>query len=215
MRRGDGDNESIEFEGRIYRRYPNARQRAHRVYYQASYVPGRSNLLHREIWRAHFGEIPDGYIIHHADENPLNNDISNLVCLPPNLHGKEHAELQRTTKHCEHLATIRPLAAEWHATEEGRRWHAEHGKTAWTKRVAIEKQCAVCGTTFNAMQPFARFCSALCRERNRAAHKRRYRDKVCPICGKAFFGPPRSETCSRACGARLRWDRASGIQHPR
>ena len=173
MRRGEGDNESIEFDGRIFRRYPNAKQRAHRVYYQASYVAGRSNLLHREIWRAHYGEIPEGHIIHHSDENPLNNDISNLVCLPPRSHGKEHAELHRTTKHCEHLATIRPLAAKWHGSEEGRRWHKEHGKKVMAERPQIEKVCEQCGKHFTSIHSFTRFCSVQCVERARAAGKRR------------------------------------------
>lgn len=30
----------------------------------------------------HFGPIPDGHEIHHIDDNSLNNDISNLACLP-------------------------------------------------------------------------------------------------------------------------------------
>lgn len=36
-------------------------------------------LLHRLIWEDYHGKkIPEGYVIHHKDYNPLNNDISNL-----------------------------------------------------------------------------------------------------------------------------------------
>lgn len=36
-------------------------------------------LLHRLIWEEYYGKnIPEGYVIHHKDENPLNNCISNL-----------------------------------------------------------------------------------------------------------------------------------------
>ena len=41
---------------------------------------------HRRVWEKHFGKIPKdengrSYEIHHLDNNPLNNDINNLVCL--------------------------------------------------------------------------------------------------------------------------------------
>lgn len=35
--------------------------------------------------------IPDGYEIHHRDEDPNNNDFDNLMCLHPIDHAKMHA----------------------------------------------------------------------------------------------------------------------------
>jgi len=52
---------------------------------------------HRIVWRNHFGAIPDGYVIHHTDGNPENNDISNLRCM-------WHADHLRL----HHLANQRP-----------------------------------------------------------------------------------------------------------
>lgn len=50
---------------------------------------------HRQIWISHHGEIPvddqgRSYHIHHLDGNPLNNDISNLICLSPEDHYEVH-----------------------------------------------------------------------------------------------------------------------------
>jgi hypothetical protein len=55
---------------------------------------GKNNLaLHRYVWEKINGDIPKGYCIHHADFNPLNNDISNLVLLT----NGEHTALHNST----------------------------------------------------------------------------------------------------------------------
>lgn len=47
--------------------------------------------LHQYIWMVgHQAEIPDGYIVHHIDFNPLNNSIHNLVLLTIEEHNKLH-----------------------------------------------------------------------------------------------------------------------------
>ena len=48
------------------------------------------NNNYRKIYEYHFGEIPNGYHIHHIDGNALNNDISNLVCISAEEHTKIH-----------------------------------------------------------------------------------------------------------------------------
>ncbi len=45
---------------------------------------------YRKIWIENCGEIPDGYDIHHIDGDRNNNDISNLLALPSELHRKYH-----------------------------------------------------------------------------------------------------------------------------
>ena len=42
--------------------------------------------LHRYVWEKEVGKIPDGYDIHHIDNNKQNNNISNLECLPKSEH---------------------------------------------------------------------------------------------------------------------------------
>jgi len=46
--------------------------------------------LHRAIWEYYNGEIPNGYVVHHKDFNPANNDISNLELLSMSEHQKLH-----------------------------------------------------------------------------------------------------------------------------
>jgi hypothetical protein len=48
--------------------------------------------LHRLIWEDAYGPIPEGYDCHHIDENPLNNDLSNLKLM---LHA-EHVSLHNS-----------------------------------------------------------------------------------------------------------------------
>ena len=40
-------------------------------------------LLHRVVWEAFYGSIPNGYHINHIDGNKTNNELSNLECISP------------------------------------------------------------------------------------------------------------------------------------
>src|SRR5678816_2057902 len=86
-----GRSESIRYLGETYRRYPDSEDRSLRVYF----VSQRGRRLHRAVWEHHVGPIPDGHHIHHLDENPLNNDIGNLQCLPGTEHVRMHYDDER------------------------------------------------------------------------------------------------------------------------
>jgi len=46
---------------------------------------------HRAIWENHFGiRIPEGFVVHHKDKNPLNNTPNNLLCLDRDEHVTLH-----------------------------------------------------------------------------------------------------------------------------
>ena len=51
---------------------------------------GRAVYLHRYIWEYHFGEIPDGYFVHHKDGNPINNGLDNLRLVGAGDHTRMH-----------------------------------------------------------------------------------------------------------------------------
>ena len=58
--------------------------------YRYAKVNGRTEYVHRLVWAATYGLIPEGYHIHHLDGNGLNNDLSNLVAVPPTEHVRYH-----------------------------------------------------------------------------------------------------------------------------
>ena len=50
------------------------------------------------VWRSFYGDIPEGYEIHHIDSNHENNDISNLTIMTRSEHHRYHA-LNMTAEH--------------------------------------------------------------------------------------------------------------------
>jgi|WetSurMetagenome_2_1015567.scaffolds.fasta_scaffold1032607_2 hypothetical protein len=111
-------------------------------------INGKSYRVHRLIWEAVNGSIPDGHVIHHIDGNPLNNDIANLACMT----NAEHVRL--------------------HRQEDG----AVPPSQAGRKRELAPIVCAHCGITAlrsagNHIKHGERYCSRACGVA--AANKRR------------------------------------------
>ena len=53
--------------------------------------------VHRIVYEAFVGEIPDGYDIHHKDGNPINNMLSNLESVQHSGHISKHMIGQKHT----------------------------------------------------------------------------------------------------------------------
>lgn len=51
---------------------------------------GKRQRVHRICWEAHYGPIPEGHVVHHADEDRQNNAIENLVCMTHGEHSRLH-----------------------------------------------------------------------------------------------------------------------------
>jgi len=52
--------------------------------------------LHRYVWsKIHNKAIPDGFQVHHIDENTTNNDISNLELIKHETHSKLTSKLKQ------------------------------------------------------------------------------------------------------------------------
>lgn len=66
--------------------------------YMVFYNKGQEIKAHRVIWEQYHGKIPKGYIIHHKDENKLNNDISNLQLVTRAQHSKIHNLVEKMRK---------------------------------------------------------------------------------------------------------------------
>lgn len=83
--------ETIIYNGKSYHRYPESKRRQLRVYFwRHDKWKEPPFALHRQIWIDNFGEIPEGYVVHHKDENTLNNEICNLECMSRYQHNSNH-----------------------------------------------------------------------------------------------------------------------------
>lgn len=200
-------SETREWGGKTWRRWPEASDRSSRQYFQRCTSAG--NLyLHRVVYEDAYGAIPSGMHIHHINGDCGDNRIENLECLTAKEHRAKHplkgASLDRQLAH---LDRIRPLAAAWHSTTEGKRLHSRNGRAVWEGRVARDLDCDQCGKPFksNAMHHAERFCSNKCKSAWRRASGL---DDVlfkCPVCHgeKMRSKYSRAKTCSRKCGQRL------------
>jgi hypothetical protein len=218
------NSESIRFNGVIFRRYPNSSNWADRQYYTPGIADRQRGIgrLHEEIWKRAHGPIPDGCEIHHADYNPDNNDLRNLVCLTVAEHKEAHRERgrerTRTPEFQAHLNRIRPLAAGWHRSEEGRAWHREHAtKHQFGRGKQRAEVCEQCGASYETTKASAgdRFCSNKCKSAWRRASGVDNEQRVCAYCGGEFtvnrYNPKRC--CGRTCAQRLRAAEArAGVQ---
>ena len=208
--------ETVEFNGVTYRLMGSGK------YYlsQSSTNEGRKGAkgLHVAVWEFYSGQtVPGGYEVHHKDGNTFNNDYSNLECIPRDEHRrKANYQTERIKKH---LDEIRPLASEWHRSEEGREWHRQHGKESMENREVLTLVCRQCGKEFTAKHKYAKFCSHNCSVKYDYQHRRREERRICECCGKEFTAviTPRHDgarTCSRSCTMRLNHKRRkeAGLQ---
>ena len=86
------DTETIVFKGREYHRNPSANGKHSRRYFWGRRESGdkKKVALHVAVWEHHNGPVPDGYVVHHKDGNPLNNDVANLECVTISHHCEIH-----------------------------------------------------------------------------------------------------------------------------
>lgn len=147
-----------EFNGKIYKLYRGEK-----------YFSRGCKRLHRVVWEYHNGPVPKGMHIHHIDGNPQNNEIANLELKKPAEHLRGHMTPEKRQRARAHMKKVSPLSRVWHASEEGRKWHSEHGKRIYRKRKLRSLICAQCGDTYKTtcLRKNARFCSLNCKMRAR------------------------------------------------
>ena len=92
---------------------------------------------YRKIYEQYYGEIPDGFHIHHKDFNHNNNNFNNLEALSPDDHAKKHGFLNNfimaQARACD-LAIIRLK------TPEIRKKMSESMKSSKAHKIGIEKR---------------------------------------------------------------------------
>lgn len=181
-------------------------------------------LLHRRVFEDNFGPVPDGYCVHHKDHDRTNNDPSNLSVMPAGEHTRHHntgavwSEERRQEQRERFMAFMASRPAETLVCVQCRQPY-EHrsitppGGFCGTRCMDLyrrpvfageERECAQCGSSFDAIRPVQRFCSARC---NRAYQTRRppvdRTPKPCLACGTSFT-PKRNNAkyCSRPCAVK-------------
>ena len=165
------------------------------------------NPIHREVWKYYFGEIPEGYEIHHVDDDKSNNKPENLQCLTKTEHRKLHfskpeliADLQRELT-CDYCG--KKFVAVWSG---GNRFCSDECKSARFYRCEHnqeERICAFCGVTFKTSKfNNTRCCSHSCAMKLRLNEKTV--EATCPIYGKKFMRAESSNKiyCSRTCASK-------------
>ena len=127
------------FDGGLYRIWPGER-----------YFSRGGKRLHRDVWCAAFGPVPDGCHVHHRDGNTLQNALANLECVPKSEHLSGEWYKRGGTKF---NAAARKNAAAWHRSDAGRLWHSRHAKRSqsWTKWRREPKPCEHCGAIMDAL----------------------------------------------------------------
>jgi|DEB0MinimDraft_12_1074336.scaffolds.fasta_scaffold78270_1 hypothetical protein len=200
--------ETTTWNSLVYRRYPESNRLSDRQYFQRAGVVGTARL-HRDVWSAANGPIPEGNHVHHIDGDTLNNDISNLECVTPEQHRAEHPwSDERKRKQREFLDSIRHMTKAWHASPEGREQHKNAGAMAYDNFVPAEKLCAHCDTAFmpKAIGNRDLFCSNKCKGASRRESGVDNELRHCRECANPFTANKYSKiaNCSRSCGNRSR-----------
>lgn len=181
------------------------------LYNRQRYYSRGPNYMHQAVWVHHNGPVPEGKQIHHINGDPHDNRIENLTIVSPREHMQHHmaeclANPEYREKMVANLDRIRPKASEWHGSPEGIEWHRQHAeKHDFGNLTYGQRECAVCGSEYEANTTEQTFCSNKC--------KSAYRRKIgidniaanCELCGKEFQKNKyaRITTCSRSCGVRV------------
>lgn len=188
-------------------------------YYLAGKITynGNRERLHVYVWRYFNGPVPDGYHVHHKDEDKDNNDIENLTCIRGKTHMKYHL-LKYTANHQEEMVenlvkNVRPRAAEWHRSEAGRQWHREHCKHLWDKE-PTERICEFCGKPYMTIDRGRnRFCSNNCKSAFRRKSGVDNETRICLCCGEPFQANKYATKwfCSKECRVAFHRDKVNKI----
>lgn len=137
------------------------------------YFQHKGKRLHRAVWEYHNGAIPDGYHVHHMDEDRSNNQISNLMLVDATTHHRGHmTKPSRVEKSIVNVKKAVEKAPEWHRSGDGLTWHSEHAKAYWANAPMRTYTCDFCGKEFQSRQ--ARYTgNHFCHQNCKAAFRRR------------------------------------------
>lgn len=136
-------------------------------YLCGNYYQHKGKRLHRAVWEAYNGEIPEGYHIHHIDEDRHNNQIENLALMPGLDHMRHHAQEESRRENGKKAIILAvQRAPAWHRSEAGAAWHSEHAKAYWANAPQNTYICDLCGKEYKSTavrHTGHHFCGQNCR----------------------------------------------------
>jgi hypothetical protein len=204
-------SETVIYKGIRFRRYPESKNWADRVYYTPGIADRKRGVkrLHVEIWKdRNKREVPEGFHVHHHNENPLNNTPGNLVLISAEAHHDHHFTPERHAVFMDNLELGRAAAAAWHRSEEGRMFHVKLGKQSWEGRELKAFPCQQCGESCECLRrgEHVKFCSNKCRAAARRASGVDDVERQCAGCGEPFTVNKHAKTtcCSKKCAWTVR-----------
>lgn len=160
--------------------------------------------LNREIFAYYYGEIPEGYEIHHKNENKTDNDISNLQMLTKSehmfLHSQNKAVLTEfTCKECGKIFYANKTVKNYFCSPKCRSAWRRHNRID-----DIEKPCSYCGKIFTSNKyDNSDYCSSACANRAKSNHKVLHKKTFfkCQVCGKIYKSQNNGHNkfCSNHC----------------
>ncbi len=156
------EKEYITTDEYIFTRYPNSSKRNHRVYY-VSFIDGKRETLHHYIYRTQIGRIPNGFVVHHINGNPLDNSLNNLDVISRSEHQSLHAK--EMWKKADKDKRQRMIPKEtfnkyvWHRSKKGRKQLSERAKNQYRGKII----CEVCRKKAIVKNVEAVVCSLKCR----------------------------------------------------
>lgn len=151
--------------------------------------------LHRAVYSYYFGDIPDGYIVHHIDFNAANNVIDNLQALTPSEHRAIH-----NLDEPKHYEVCQICGKSFLTLKKNAKFCSKDcGRQAYL----IKNTCSVCGKIFIAKDKRHIYCSKQCRDeaRNNRAKENDRKICTCKNCGEQYFYGDRHDKdfCSKSC----------------
>lgn len=179
-------------------------------YLCGNYFQHKGKRLHRTVWEYHNGAIPKGYHVHHKDGDRCNNKIENLALMQGAAHMSKHMqEPTRKANARENIKQAIKAAPEWHRSEEGRKWHSQHGKEVWENKKPFTFTCDNCGKVFEQMASTTKgnhFCSNNCKAAARRKSGVDNETRRCDYCGGEFVVNKYSKQkcCSKECAVKRR-----------
>jgi len=131
----------------------------------------RYGLMHRFIWADANGPIPDGWNVHHKDENKKNNNLSNLELMPRSKHTVHHWDRKLPTYR--HVCKLckKEFDSYWPSTVYCSP-ACKNRDHYWSKNPpAKPRRCPRCGKMFTPAHRDRIFCSHACQEAMRLKRK--------------------------------------------